>query len=236
MKAIQKTVRSFLFTLGVLFSFLFIQVSSHAKIAPPTPPPHNPHPPTSQADKARVNFAINAVKLSLMKDSQGGSKKPQAFSEVKVYVPEEGDFFDKDSSCLKTPDCYNSDLNFTSEVTRLITAYGKVTEMKHAHIIPWSFENFKKNRKKTSRFESHLSNQVILADIAIDPQRAEEPIMQAPKLKSDEYMVHIYVKFDKKSDWHHLDVILTEDANGKLGLRHFFIAPMRASLPPGVIC
>jgi hypothetical protein len=60
--------------------------------------------------------------------------------------------------------------------------------------------------------------------------------MRGPQLKADEYMMHVYVRFEKTNGWHHLDVIVTEDKAGNVFLRHFFLMPMQSEMPPGVVC
>ncbi|MCE9624022.1 MAG: hypothetical protein K8R69_01010 [Deltaproteobacteria bacterium] len=130
--------------------------------------------------------------------------------------------------------------------------YGPKVEIRHAHIIPWSFENFQKNRRLTSKpvppTEGGDPNVIIEAqpgkmappvqDMA-EPARSPIPPMPAPKLQADEYMVHAYVLFPQDPRWYHVDVILSEDASGNLVRRNFFVIPMPpvgGSLPPGVVC
>jgi len=130
--------------------------------------------------------------------------------------------------------------------------YGTKVEIRHPHIIPWSFENFQKNRKITlppvSGTDNSDPNVIVEAqpgkitppaqDMA-EPARSPIPPMPAPQLRPDEYMVHAYVLFPQDPRWYHVDVILSEDASGKLARRNFFVIPMPptgGSLPPGVVC
>lgn len=128
--------------------------------------------------------------------------------------------------------------------------YGPNVEIRHPHIIPWSWENFQRNRKtppspppsdrsdpnviieaQTAKMEPPVSAQK-MASGAMAP-------MPTPQLKFDEYMVHVYARFPQDPRWHHLDVILSEDSSGKLTRRNFFSIPMPSlpsQLPPGVVC
>ena len=160
-------------------------------IAPlPQPPAYNPHPPQSNEDKRRVDFAVQ---------------------EILAY-------------------------------------YGPNIEIRHPHVIPWSWENFQKNRKDPPALPMDHSNPRVIIEAqsaalpAMPPAQdvARAPVaMPAPQLKADEYMVHSYVKFPQDPRWHHLDVILTETSSGQLSRRNFFSIPMPqdvGQLPHGVVC
>ena len=185
-----------------------------ADVALPTPPDTNPYPPTSYADKARVEVALMAVEktLSSVPGTQwlanGNKNKP---------------LLDKDLSCFQSPVCWKQDLAFASNVTELTTQRGAVIELRHAHVMPWTIRRFQKRPAASG-----------ITTPKFKAKRAK-PVINAPKLKADEFMVHIYARFERGT-WHHLDVIMTEDAQGKPAVRYFFTTPMRASLPPGVKC
>lgn len=112
--------------------------------------------------------------------------------------------------------------------------YGPQTEIRHPHVIPWSFEKFKANQKGNSAAQPPAEPPAVakMAPGAMAP-------MPAPQLKPDEYMVHAYVKFTDSPAWYHVDVIMSEDADGKLVLRDFFkmaIPQSPSHMPPGVVC
>lgn len=124
--------------------------------------------------------------------------------------------------------------------------YGPGVELKHAHIIPWSYENFLKNRKTATPPTTPTDPNVIVeaqskaapSSMVPAPPMPGSPVM-GPALQPDEYMVHVYARFKGDPAWYHLDVILTEDASGNLVRRRFFRIPMpqeHGSLPPGVVC
>ncbi|MCP5468245.1 MAG: hypothetical protein H7A32_03155 [Deltaproteobacteria bacterium] len=216
---------SALFKLGAsLLLTFFIQNYCFAKVAAPTPPSTNPHPPTNSADKTRVDFATASVNLILTKNYE--------IKNLSTQETKTPNFANKDLSCLKNLNCLTKDKNFKNEIIQLHQTYGNIIQMKHAHIIPWSFKNFKENKVQSTQLENRLMPEAESPKALL----AEAPIMKAPQLKPDEYMVHIYVQFDKTPYWHHLDVILNEDEQGNIFLRHFFVAPMMSSLPPGVVC
>ena len=194
--------------------------TAFAKMAPPRPPATNMHAPVTKADKARVALAVQAIKRFWQSDLP----KPYAkLSSKYAYT-----FLNKDARCIKSQACFSKDKNFGAELKRLRSTYGKVVAFRHAHIIPWSWQKFLRNRKRDTSKRALKK--------AKPKMRMERHQMAAPKLAADEYMVHVYVRFSDSGGWHHMDVILTEDAKGKPSLRHFFATPMRIKMPPGVKC
>ncbi|HCU23561.1 MAG TPA: hypothetical protein DF383_00980 [Deltaproteobacteria bacterium] len=115
-------------------------------------------------------------------------------------------------------------------VAEIKAQYGPDVEIRHPHIIPWSYEKFLKNRGQPAS-PAKSQGKPIKADM--------DPPMQGPVLKPDEYMVHAYVNFPNDPRWHHMDVIMSEDSSGKLTRRGFYSFPMPSSparLPPGAVC
>ena len=201
--------------MALCFGILFQTSDGWSKMALPQPPLENPHPPVTEADKKRVSFAENVVRQLLMKDY------PPVVYGKPPSPPPTVFFLDKDLLCLQTPSCWQKDYFFVSEVAGLKQQYGTLEEIRFAHVIPWAFEQFQAGKK---------AEQLIKKDMAAT-------LMPAPVLKSDEYMIHIYAKWSGR--WHHLDVIVTENAKGEIFLRHFFSTPMPlddSQLPPGVKC
>jgi len=212
----KTTTRRIFFWLMILYSGL-----AGAKMAPPSPPAENPHPPATVEDKKRVAFAEQAVEALLKKDL------PTSLERSKPGQTPQG-FSDKDLSCLRDAGCYDKDAAFVNELLSLRTTFGKAVEAKHAHIIPWSFEKFLgTSRNKAAAEEPPPASTMYRA--------GARPVL-GPQPKDDEYMVHVYVRFDRSGDWHHVDAILTEDKAGNVFLRHFFIMPMQSEMPPGVVC
>jgi hypothetical protein len=120
--------------------------------------------------------------------------------------------------------------------------YGPGVELRHPHIIPWSFENFQKN-KRAAPVQPTDPNVIVEAQsksvAAPRPPGHGSAMATGPALQPDEYMVHVYARFKGDPAWYHLDVILTEDASENLVRRRFFRIPMpmvHGSLPPGVVC
>ncbi|HCU23560.1 MAG TPA: hypothetical protein DF383_00975 [Deltaproteobacteria bacterium] len=79
--------------------------------------------------------------------------------------------------------------------------YGQEVEIRHAHVVPWSFENFLKK------------GQVSLGG-------------DSPELQADEYIVHAYVKYPHIPDWFNVEVVISEDDSGHLTRRRFFSFPV----------
>ncbi len=203
---------------------------------PPSPPAKNPHPPISRQDKARVAFAQKAVEILLKKKLPQGLK----FQGVEESLP----FQSKDLACLKKRACYEKDIPFVNELSLMMQTQGNVVAIKHPHIIPWSLQRFLENKlqNRTSENEAIVSNPGPIADQA--PQEElilpRKPTMEGPRLLADEYMVHMYVQFkNTDSRWHHLDIILSEDEEGHVFLRHFYTTPMlypKMHMPTGIVC
>ena len=110
----------------------------------------------------------------------------------------------------------------------LQSTHGLLIEFRHAHIIPWSMKRM--NMRSTAP-NKEASSQGGFAPV-LDPAAP-------PELKADEFMVHMYVKFEKSMAWYHLDVILAQDSQGKISLRGFYAIPIPSSggkLPPGAVC
>lgn len=127
-------------------------------------------------------------------------------------------------------------------VAEIRAYYGPGVELRHPHIIPWSFQNYLKHRQAAPIPPSD-PNVIVEAQTkgAAAPIAAHEPSSMAvgPALQPDEYMVHVYARFQGDPAWYHLDVILTEDAAGNPLRRRFFRIPMpptHGKLPPGVVC
>src|SRR5262245_40961205 len=102
-------------TIALSFLFLLTVSQARADMLAPQPPEHNPHPPQTQEEKARVNFAEKAVELQLQKEWS-----LRLFSSKK-YRP---DFQSKDLNCLQTPSCYEKDRAYIQEVLQLSIHFG----------------------------------------------------------------------------------------------------------------
>ncbi|HEX5035210.1 MAG TPA: hypothetical protein VFW62_12085 [bacterium] len=127
-------------------------------------------------------------------------------------------------------------------VAEIRAYYGPGVELRHPHIIPWSFQSFLQNRKTTPIPPSD-PNVIVEAQAKGAPASAMAPepgaMAVGPALQPDEYMVHVYARFQGDPAWYHLDVILAEDASGNPLRRRFFRIPMpptHGKLPPGVVC
>jgi hypothetical protein len=208
---LKKTLFNALLATVVLWS-----ASGTAKMAPPSPPAENPHPPVTAEDKKRVAFAEEAIAALFKKDLPAGLTRSQPDQTPRI-------FSDKSLACLQDPACYGKDVAFVDDLLFFRDTYGKAVETRHAHVIPWSFEKFRGGAASESPPPSADSG-------------ASSLVLRAPKLNPDEYMMHVYVRFDKSGTWHHLDAIVTEDKDGNVFLRHFFVMPMQTEMPPGVVC
>jgi len=210
---IKKTLFKLLLATIVLWSF-----SASAKMAPPSPPAENPHPPVTAEDKKRVAFADQVVALLLKNDLPESLKPSQPGQPPNAFI-------DKSLACLQDVACYGKDAAFVNELYFYRQTYGRAIETRFTHIIPWSFDKFQKSQGRAAAEEPPPSADMGMA----------KPMM-GPQPKADEYMMHVYIRFDKTGAWNHLDVIVTEDKAGNIFLRHLFIMPMQSEMPPGVMC
>lgn len=218
--------------LSLSFIGLFVSSSAMAELTmgdvpPPQPPEKNMHAPKTPEDKKRVQFAIDAMQQFFGKDSK----------LLNLEKADLKDFKNKDKACLNNPHCYLEDPSFVNEVNSILKDKGSVVEFKHAHIIPWSFNTFMRQQAKMTGDVSKPSKpEPMLQKGAVSRAIMNVPV---PNLKKDEYMMHIYVRYEKSSKWHHLNVIVHEDKDGNLYLRHFYTVIMPEpshQLPDGVVC
>lgn len=134
-------------------------------------------------------------------------------------------------------------------VQEIVAYYGPRVEIRHPHVIPWSWHKFQNYRKNPPPLPTDKSDPQVIIEAqsakmeplppAQDMVRAAPPERPAPQLKADEFMVHAYVRFPNDPRWHHLDVILSEDGSGHLTRRNFFSIPIPTDpgqLPHGVVC
>ena len=207
-----------LITLSALLTLALPQVASAAQ-ALPGPPSKNPHAPVSAKDKARVQVALAAVEAFLKRPL------PKALAGHAHGRPS-GMFQSKSLACMRKASCWMKDKAFVRELTHLHHRHGQLVTWRHAHIVPWSFQRYKRRTAGRAKIRSRGA----MKPASIKPAFA---------LKRDEYVVHMYVRYAKTNRWFHLDVILAEDAKGNVSFRHFYTTHMRMrghKLPPGVVC
>lgn len=222
-------ITSLFIPLNLVWSFPKADTPPDAGAAPPFEPSNNPHPPITEADKKRVNFAIFVVKKLL-------EQKPSFWSKDMPNKLDKRSYKDKDEKCLFDPDCVKKDAVFFEQVGFLHQRYGLVKVAKFAHIVPWSWDQYKNKslqEKKPAPPKEPAAKASVMPMEAIMPQKL-------PELHADEFMVHIYVKYEHEPmQWYHLNVILSEDKEGNPVLRRFFTIPVPqpgTDLPEGVVC
>ena len=180
-----------------------------------TPPAQNPHPPVTEADKKRVEFAGKVVSILL-----------ESPLSVKAPDDESSNFENKNLECVSNKACYSKDKAFAFELASLHHRNGEVSVKKHGHIVPWAFKRFQKSIGVKEK-KPVLSQEPPSADYNGPPMG-----YMGPSLKNDEYVVHFYVQFGISKTWYHLSVVLTEDKKGNLFLRHFHVYEMKKGTPP----
>ena len=197
----------------------------------------NPHPPQTDEDKKRVAFAETVVN-QLLKTAVAHTPTVSAVT----FYESTGYYFNLDAACFQQPACLqNKELQ--KYLNEIFTQLGSVVEFKNAHIIPWAFDKFK-NQTATASAKPEPSLGVAPPESQHKNSRqADQPsiaVMPSPVLLNDEYMIHIYTKLTNQH-WYHLDVIVSEDAKGKITFRRFFFieVPLENSghsMPPGTVC
>lgn len=195
----------------------------------------NPHPPQTTEDKNRVAFAENVV-ATLLKTA---TTQIPTQSVAQIY-DSQGYNFNLDAACLLDAKCLQ-DPALQTYLKDIFAKLGSVAEFKNSHIIPWSFQKFQTNKSVATKSVSTTqapgaSPPNVHAEhskMAVD----QEP-MPAPVLQNDEYIIHIYTKMTSRH-WYHLDVIVSEDAKGKITFRRFFffeVPTYQHTMPEGVVC
>lgn len=191
------------------------------------PPPKNPHPPVTEADKNRVAFADLALKTLLTKNLPVTEANKMRAKETTLTMNEAIDL-NLTVSCIKNQICIDANLAVFPHVAAIFSNYGLATEIRHTHIIPWSFENFKKISVGSMYPPASDSNDNVRTEDRLAPP--------APMVKAGEYLIHSYVKFN--DGWHHVDIVVSENAKGNLMLKRFFVMPEQRydDLPSGSVC
>ena len=207
----------------IILNFFFFDSKAIVPVTDGTyddhPPAQNPHPPVTEADKKRVEFAGKVVSILL-----------ESPLSVKAPDDESSNFENKNLECVSNKACYSKDKAFAFELASLHHRYGEVSVKKHGHIVPWAFKRFQ-GIGGSSKVKKPVLEQ---APSEIDPDADKNPPMgyMGPSLKNDEYVVHFYVQFGISQTWYHLSVVLTENKNGNLFLRHFHVYEMKKGTPP----
>lgn len=205
---------------------------SNAAMALPEPPANNPHPPVTDPDKKRVAFGEEVIKKVLMADVSKFSPDGQPVianndNTINMKVT---------AACLALPECVKHNRSLLNYIYSINQMYGNVIEFRHTHVIPWSFENFEKNKTSVNNGASHL---VAKPTQKFLENKADQEAMPAPILQKDEFMLHSYVNFGKDYRWYHVDIIVSEDAQGNLEFRRFFLIRIPTDshhFPDGVVC
>lgn len=221
--------------LKILILLVCVSLSASASVPYYGPPGTNPHAPVTEQDKRRVEFAERAIKLLMGEPS---NKVVAAGFDITSDATD----LNVTAACLKDPACPAKDSALSVYLDSFKTRYGVISEFKHVHIIPWSWERYQKGSAGTTAglVKKGVSSQEPM-DASMAPNRApdEPPPLSPPTQKSDEYMIHAYVQLQNGS-WQHLDVFVAEDAKGNLLLRRFFIIAMMPAgghdFPEGVVC
>lgn len=216
--------------------FIFPVTSIAAKMAMPKPPQQNPHPAKTLVDQKRVQFAKDVIDAFLVKDQ---IKPDQSVSSK--WINAKGQKINVTRDCLKVPSCYEKQADLLKQVRSIKNRYGSVTILQHIHIIPWSMNKFKANKKTPATAQSQIRYSKNAGASLVHSSAYDRGVIQmpTPEVKKDEYLLHSYVKFSSGKRWYHLDVIVSEDENGTLEFRGFFVVPMPNAgrpLPPGVVC
>lgn len=219
---------------------LFMAVPAMARMAMdmamPEPPADNPHPPQTEADKKRVAFAELALQTLLKQEypqKPNSTSSNEAASVAQYVVVDDGknQKLALSESCLRSKDCLAAREDARTYIQGVRKSVGgALSEFRHAHIIPWSWEAFQKNAGVSTTYQL--------------PGKSHKPVpgsvapMSPTNVAPNEYIVHIYVLF-RSGGWHHVDVILTEDAGQGIRFNRFFIIQIPSSggdLPPGTVC
>lgn len=199
-------------TLASLLIFCFSTLTAHAERVRRSSvelPTHNPHPPISAMDKKRVAFAEETIKL-LIKEV---FTQPQK-NDISQWLKKKNLTFDLNLECIQSRECWTKKNDVAQYVQAIQQELWIPEEVKFAHVVPWSMSRYKKTPDSTTDEKKPTEG---ATNIYTKP-----PLnMPHPNLAKNEYMVHAYAKFLK--EWYDLDVILTEDKDGNILFRRFYI-------------
>lgn len=195
----------------------------------------NPHPPVTENQIERVEFAKLAIEKFLMETPKFFNRKVPKFEDLLTYkTPLIKLKINKE--CLENDDCWQNNTDVQNYLIELHSHMGRVMRFKNAHLIPWAYNNFvKQNQPATTVKKEGYSASYQEAARAVN----SETMMMVPALDRNEYMVHVHA-FMANQKWYHLNIILTEDKEGNLLFQRFYFykVPDHEShaLPPGTVC
>lgn len=223
MKRLQSII--LLLFVGFIFTLPAMAKMTSGDTPMPEPPAVNPHPPQTDADKKRVAFAELALETLLKNEypTKASESQSGAATRAQYIIIDDGknQKLALSESCLRSQDCLaeRDDVRHYIQGVRQAVG-GALREFRHAHIIPWAWEAFQKQSGAAPQSETITSS------------------MSPTNVAPNEYLVHIYVLFPM-GGWHHVDVILTEEAGKGIRFNRFFIIQIPSNdsnLPPGAVC
>ncbi len=228
-----KQIRSVFLVVAVFLVLTKAAAAAASQTAPPQPPPANPHPPITDVDKKRVAFAEMVIAALLVEPSLYTGTDP---ATTKAWANDPNTNLNINSACLANKECLSKNASLKTFLTNFKASFSALKDHQHTHIIPWSLERFNRTHSPT---KGGASTTVYKEKTDHDQNDVEKSSMPAPVVAFDEYMFHTYIQFKSATGWHHMDIIVSEDNDGNITLRRFFIVPMpyhERDLPPGVVC
>lgn len=175
-------------------------------------PKQNPYPPQA-SDQQRIDFALK----SITNVYQNENLVPQ-YTWYRIY---NYSFKNKNESCLNDLVCLGQDLRLQRELYLLRQKHGRILEIKFPHLDPWSQKRLSQKYKEPKKIK-----------------KAPNLEFQGPQALADEFMVHVFVRFEKDpQSWKNLNVFLNEGESGTLQFRHFDVAFLDHNQNlPGINC
>lgn len=211
-----------------------------SSMAIPLPPISNPHPPVTEDDKKRVAFGEMILKKFFIENAFETDETVDT-----KWVNSSEMSFNLSETCLNDTSCLQKNTKLKTYIQSILNLHGHVREFKHAHVIPWSYEKFQQSKLpggSTTKVAPVTNSNIRYTnknDTMNEALKLGSTGMSAPNLNYDEFMIHIYTRFDKDGAWYHVDVVVSEDESGNLEFRYFFIIKIPyngGSLPHGVVC
>ncbi len=99
--------------------------------------------------------------------------------------------------------------------------YGNEIEIRYAHLIPGIADTFEQRQRELSQ-GGQLSPQE-------SSRVTSSPSMPEITLKSDEYIVHAYMRYPRTGVWYHVNVVMTEGGGEKFVVRGVYNRPLPTS-------
>lgn len=227
--------------LTLIVFIIFTLVFNNANISKPV---MADEPEMSEKDWQRVQFANQILrKLFFAKKPSKSNDKNEPLEKIKILIADlnlknKNTRLGLTKACLETESCLNGHKNLDKFRKQVFKSLGGIIKKRGTHVVPHSVKRWKKNKT--------LKNDPTNPAVTVKKKRASADMASEPmyssqtyKLKSDEYFLHTYVKYNFSSKEFHLRIIFSENEKGELifqRLEFLFHQKPAKYMPEGAVC